>query len=155
MRRNELEIKDREAILDIINQAEICRIALYDDEYPYIVPLNFGFEEKTGLILYFHCARKGKKLDLIRQNNKVCFEIESHTKLESGNKPCNWSMRYKSVIGFGTIDIIRDESEKIRGLNILMRHYAEKEVFQYNKALLRKTLILKLIVSHLSAKSHG
>ena len=73
MRRNEREITDPKIIEEIIHQATICRIALYDADYPYIVPLNYGYESGA---LYFHSAKEGKKIDLIRKNSRVCFEIE-------------------------------------------------------------------------------
>ena len=72
MRRNEREIKDREEMEAIIQRAQVCRIGLSEKDVPYIVPMDFGYK---GNCLYFHCASEGKKLDMIRQNSKVCFEI--------------------------------------------------------------------------------
>ncbi len=73
MRRKERCIKDQEIIEQILRQSVICRVAMHDEEYPYMVPMNYGYRDHT---LYFHCALEGKKLELIRKNNHVCFEIE-------------------------------------------------------------------------------
>ena len=77
MRRKDREITDFDEMMEIVKKCDTCRLALNDGEYPYIVPLNFGHEVKDGkLTLYFHCANEGKKLDLIRKNNKVTFEMD-------------------------------------------------------------------------------
>ena len=73
MRRNDKKIEDESIIIEILTKSLVCRVGLFDDEYPYVVPMNFGY---NGNSLYFHSATKGKKLDLIRRNNKVSFEIE-------------------------------------------------------------------------------
>ena len=155
MRRTEDEITSREEILDILKKATICRLALHDEEYPYIVPLNFGIEEKEDLYLYFHCARKGKKLDLIRRNNKACFEVEADTEMVPGNKPCSWSMKFRSVIGEGSLEIIEDEPGIRHGLDVLMEHYTGKGEYPYDESVLKKTFVLRLKVHRLTAKSHG
>jgi len=155
MRRTEDEITDREEILNILKKATICRIALQGEEYPYIVPLNFGIEEKEELYLYFHCAREGRKLDLIRRNNKACFEVEDGTELVPSDKPCGWTMKFKSVIGNGTLEIIDDEAGIRHGLDVLMQHYTGGGEFSYDKKVLKKTLILRLTVHQFSAKRHG
>ncbi|MBA7530072.1 hypothetical protein ES705_22275 [subsurface metagenome] len=100
MRRSDYQITDKQELLDILKQAEICRLALADRDEPYIVPINFGIEFTDPLNLYFHCAREGRKLDIIERNHKVCFEVEVDAKLHPGSKACGWSMRYRSVIGF-------------------------------------------------------
>ena len=155
MRRTEDEVTHKEEILDILKKAEVCRLAFHDEEYPYIVPLNFGIEEKEDLYLYFHCAREGKKLDLIRRNNKVCLEVEADTEMVPGDKPCGWSMKFRSVIGEGSIEIIEDETGIRHGLDVLMEHYAGKGKYQYDERILKKTFVLRLKVYRLWAKSHG
>jgi nitroimidazol reductase NimA-like FMN-containing flavoprotein (pyridoxamine 5'-phosphate oxidase superfamily) len=155
MRRKEDEITQHEEIINILEKATICRLALHGDEFPYIIPLNFGYQDEEGLNLYFHCARKGKKLQLIRQNNKACFEAEADTVLVAGNKPCGWSMKFRSVIGYGSIKIIEDELGIRQGLNVLMRHYTGDGKFEYDESVLKETYILQLKVHKISAKSHG
>ena len=154
MRRRDREITNRQEILNILSRADICRIALHDDEYPYIVPMNFGFEDNGTLILYFHCAVEGRKLDLIRNNNNVGFEVETDTKKVTGSKACNSSIYYKSVIGCGSVEIMNSQEDKVHGLDVLMKHYTGKEGFRYEEELLNKMVVLRLTVTKISAKSH-
>jgi hypothetical protein len=83
MRRKDKEISDIALIEDIITKARVCRLALYDNARPYIVPLCFGYKDN---ILYFHSAPEGKKLSLLRNNNRVCFEFDTDHELVTGEK---------------------------------------------------------------------
>ena len=74
MRRKDKEITDIKEIEEIIKKADCCRIALVDNDEPYIVPVNFGYERNT---LYFHGALEGRKAEIIRKNNNICFELNS------------------------------------------------------------------------------
>ena len=72
MRKADREITDNKELIEVIRKCDVCRVAFHDEPYPYIVPLSFGFSyEKEQLILYFHCANEGKKLELLKQNNHV------------------------------------------------------------------------------------
>jgi nitroimidazol reductase NimA-like FMN-containing flavoprotein (pyridoxamine 5'-phosphate oxidase superfamily) len=155
MRRKEYEITNTEEIKSIIREAEVCRIALHDEPYPYIVPLNFGMEEGSPLTFYFHSAKEGKKIALIRKNPDVCFEIEGDKKVVSGKKACDWSMQYKSIIGFGTIQIVEDDAEREHGLNILMNHYSKDRAHDLDEGTLSRTCVLKLMVEEICGKQHG
>jgi hypothetical protein len=105
----------------IIEKAFVLRIALFDVPFPYLVPVSFGYCEGT---FYFHSAPNGKKLDLIRQNNRVCFEAEADFGLIEGETPCRWSARYASVIGCGRAYFVADRETKKKGLEIIFRHYS-------------------------------
>jgi uncharacterized protein len=154
MRRTDREIKERNEILLILKQAQVCRIALSDNDSPYIVPLNYGIDEGKQLLLFFHCALQGRKLEIISRNNRVCFEVEIDTKVITGYKACDWSMQYRSVIGFGHMEMIHAVEEKIHGLNRIMEHYAGAGTFEYNEKLLDRMVVLKLTVDELSGKEH-
>ena len=151
MRRNDKEVNDPKIINEILTQSLICRIALFDEEYPYIVPMNYGYKEN---ILYFHCAIKGKKIDLINKNNKVGFEIENFHKLIKKEKSCDWTTKYRSIMGTGTIKIITDLEEKRKGLDILMKQHGREENTYQDQAI-KKVIILKLHINNLSAKQSG
>jgi uncharacterized protein len=154
MRRKDREIIDRESMLQVLKKATICRIAMSDNGIPYIVPLNFGFEAGSNLVLYFHCAPQGRKLEILRTQNNVCFEAEADTKVISGQKACDWSMQYRSVIGYGVIEEVKNEDEKVHGMNILMRHYAGDADFEYDPNLLKRTTVLKLTINTMTGKEH-
>ena len=151
MRRSEKEIKDDNVISEILKKSKICRVALFDDEYPYIVPLNYGYRDNC---LYFHCATQGKKLDLISKNNKVGFEIELNHEIIKHDISCSWTTKYRSIIGNGTIEIIKDFNDKKAGLDILMEHHGRTDN-EYSEKAVENIVVLKLKIEHLSAKQSG
>lgn len=151
MRRKEREISNQTIIEEILKQSTICRIALNDGEFPYIVPLNYGYTNHT---LYFHCATQGKKLDLIQKNNKVAFEIESGCEIIPHEESCKWTTKYRSIIGLGEIVILSDFEEKKKGLDVIMNHNG-KEKNSYNEKAVNNILVLKLSIQQISAKQAG
>ena len=122
MRKKEREITDPAEIEKIIKQTRVCRVGLVDGDEPYVVPVCFGYENNA---FYFHCAPEGRKLELIKRNNKVCVEIDADVEITTAEKPCGWSTRYRSVIGVGRAYILEDEAEKTHGLTVLMRQFGE------------------------------
>lgn len=149
MMRKEREIKEITQIEEIIRQAAVCHLALSDDGVPYIVPLCFGYENRR---LYFHCARKGRKTDIIAKNNRVCVEFDIDSEIKTGETACKWSMRYRSVIGFGKAYLIDDEADKRRALDIIMAQYSGKPPFEYSESALKKTLIIRVDIEEMSGK---
>jgi len=152
MRRKEREITQRDEIDAIINGALVCRLALADEGRPYIVPLCFGYGENT---LYFHTAGEGRKLDILRKNNRVCFEMELDCRIKPGPEACRWGMAYKSVIGFGRAFVVDDEAEKRRALDKILQHYAGGSVPRepnYPQASLAAVTILRVDIEAISGK---
>jgi nitroimidazol reductase NimA-like FMN-containing flavoprotein (pyridoxamine 5'-phosphate oxidase superfamily) len=153
MRQKEKEITNTREIETIIQKAEVCRLGLAVDNTPYIVPLFFGYENNC---LYIHCAKEGRKLDMIRQNNNVCFEMEVDTKITNRDKPaCQWSSAYRSVIGYGSAFILENFEEKKQALDVIMRHYANRASFEYKKKAVEEVAIIKIIVDHMRGKKSG
>ncbi|NLD93676.1 MAG: pyridoxamine 5'-phosphate oxidase family protein [Fibrobacter sp.] len=153
MRRHDRLIKDRETLQSILDNADVCRIAMHDTPFPYIVPLNYGYVWNDQLVLYFHSAPEGRKLTRIRHDNHVCFEIDTGHELVQSEHACDWGMRYKSIIGYGIIEIIDDHDEKIKGLNALMRHYKFKaEQIIYDEHVFKHTAVLKMSVVEFTGK---
>jgi nitroimidazol reductase NimA-like FMN-containing flavoprotein (pyridoxamine 5'-phosphate oxidase superfamily) len=123
MRRKDREIENIHDKIQIIEECVVCRLGLSLHDQPYVVPLNYGYTfQNDNLILYFHSANEGKKVDILRNNNRVCFEIDCGHTLIEGDKACAYGYAYKSIIGFGRAEIITNKDEKIEGLNQLMRH---------------------------------
>ena len=151
MLRKEKEITDPAEIEAIINRAVICRIALSDNNNPYIIPVCFGYKDRT---LYFHCANSGKKLDIIRQNQAVCFEVETDLEILKDQAPCNWGMRFRSVIGFGKAEIVDSRREKESALSIIMRHYSS-EAFTFPEEMVAGTTVVRIATDTLTGKRSG
>lgn len=153
MRKAEREIKDKQAIKEIIQKADACRIALVDENnMPYIVAMNFGYKEGNLDCLYFHCANEGKKIDIIKLNNAACFQMDVDHKLIIANKACGYTMKYKSVVGFGKIHIVETNEEKIEGLNCVMSQYSDRTDFTYEDKMLACTTILRLDIESITGK---
>lgn len=152
MRKANREVKDRVELIDILNKCDVCRVSFFDEDYPYIVPMNFGVLFEESLTLYFHCAVEGKKLDLIKKNNKVCFEMDCSHQLKTGENACDYSMNFESIIGFGEIRVLTDKEERIKGLNQIMKHYGRNENFNYHEEVFSRTVILELKAESFTGK---
>jgi len=166
MRRSDREITDKSEIIKIIDKCEVCRIGLSRDNIPYIVPMNFGYSYITDdvgsndrLILYFHCAKEGKKLDIIKSNPAACFEMEIASSIIPGEKACKYSLDFESVIGMGNIVIVGDGEveEKRKGLSVIMKKYAPEKTFEFSEAyftneMIDSVAILKLTVDEFTGK---
>jgi len=152
MRRKEKELTDQYEIDQIFIEAHVCRLGMLDGVKPYIVPLNFGYKDNT---IYFHSALVGRKIDILTKNPEVCFEIDIPGKAISSEKACNWSMAFISIIGEGRVIFIKNESEKIEALNIIMSHYSDKDEWNFNKKMVGKTLVFKVKIENISAKRSG
>lgn len=153
MRRKDREITAMDAILNIIRKCDVCRLALFDEEYPYIIPLNFGFSyEKDQLKLYFHGAKQGTKLDLIARNPKASFEMDCSHELVTGPEACDYTMNYESVCGNGTITVL-DHSRAEYALLLLMKQYTEDTNLKFKEAAIDAVTVLELSVEHITGKS--
>jgi len=151
MRRKNKEIRDIATIEDIIRKASVCRLGLCDNGRPYVVPLCFGYKDNT---LYFHSGREGKKIDILRTNNNVCFELDIDHELVKSKDACNWGMRYQSVIGFGKALLIEDVESKCQALDIIMRNYSDGS-FEYPAEAIKNTVIIKIEVESMTGKNSG
>jgi len=152
LRREDREVKEIIDLKDIVSRADVCRIAFAVNNTPYIVTLNFGYTWDNNLILYFHCSKEGKKLDLMRQNSRVCFEMDVNHELQIGATPCECTMKYKSIIGYGLLEIVGDPKEKREGLNLIMDKYGYSGKKEYDEKLFNMTEILRLKVTEISGK---
>ncbi|PKM94052.1 MAG: pyridoxamine 5'-phosphate oxidase family protein [Firmicutes bacterium HGW-Firmicutes-1] len=152
MRRKEKEITDINEIEQILKRAQVCRLALSFKDNPYIIPMNFGYRDNH---LYFHCAREGKKLEIIEENPKVCFEVEVDKELMKGEKGCNCSMKYQSVIGFGIASIIDEQLEKVAALDIIMEQYFENKNFNFSPSSVDAVKIIKVEINEMRGKKSG
>ena len=154
MRRKNREIIDIDEKISIIKKCKVCRIGLSENNMPYIIPLNYGYSfENNVLTLFFHSALEGKKLDIIKNNNNGCFEIDCDTKLVEAEKACNYGYTFRSIIGFGKIIILENLDEKVDGLNKIMQHQTEKEtMYNFTDDELKNVCIYKMIVETFTGK---
>lgn len=152
MRRKDQEIRDKAIIESIMRKEMVCRIALSDNNMPYIVPMNFGYKNNS---LYLHSAKEGKKIEIIKNNNNVCFEIDTDHELIKSEKACSWGMKYRSVIGFGKAHLIDNSEEKRRALDIIMEHYSSKSSYDYLEKEIDNVAIIKIEIESIIGKELG
>ncbi|MDP4127761.1 MAG: pyridoxamine 5'-phosphate oxidase family protein [Bacillota bacterium] len=151
MQRKDKEITDQKAIEEIIKKAKVCRIAVSYESMSYIVPMNFGYADQT---LYFHSSKEGLKLSILRENPQACFEMEIDIEIVPSEQPCNWTMRYQSVIGFGEVEFIENLDAKRDAMQIIMQHYTD-EMISIEDAALSKVTLFKLKINKMMGKKSG
>lgn len=155
MRRKDREITDRQKIDAIISACRCCRLAFCDQGKAYIVPLNFGYAEQAGnRVFYFHSAREGRKIDLIRQTGWAGFEMDTNYKLNESETACGYSARFQSVIGGGRVSIVETAEEKRAGLQAIMRHQTGRDRWEFEDKMMEAVCVFKLEVEELACKEH-
>lgn len=152
----EKEITDINEIESVLQSARVCRIALLDGDYPYIIPMCFGYDLTGGkLEIYFRCDEKGKKMDLIRANNKAAFEVDKLHDIIKTDGVCGFAANYHSITGTGTIENITG-IEKITGLNFLMKKYfGGTPESKYPEQLLNSFAVLKFTAGEFCCREHN
>jgi len=130
MRRKDREVTDIKAIEEILLQCKTCHVAMVDDGLPYVVPMSYGYKFVCDgvLELYLHSASEGRKLDILRRNNNVCFEVSCEGEPVNAETPCNSGYYFSSIIGFGEAVFIKDTDEKCEALSIMFKHQADRDV---------------------------
>ena len=150
--KRERQVTDPEQILHILDTAKVLNLGLSQNDEPDVVPMNYGYTMEEGkLTLYLHSAVKGKKLDMIRANPNVFFEIESGVQAFEGVLPCQYGMVYSSVMGNGTARIIEDVEEKIEAMKFLMKTQTKKD-FEFNERLVSIVNVIRIDVAEYTAK---
>ena len=142
---------NKETIEAIIRKATVCRLGMLDGDTPYIVPLCFGYRDDT---LYFHGSMKSRKAELVNKHPKVCFEIDILAEPISALDPCDWDMRYQSVVGFGEACVVETSEEKQRALEIITAQYA-KGPHAFTETKLKATMVIKVVIQTMTGRQSG
>ena len=153
MRRKDREITDKNRITEFIAKEQILRVAFYDEGDIYIVPVNYGYSVDEQYTFYFHGAKAGRKYELAKNNPNVGFEIDGNYSLLEGEEACDFSATFQSVIGTGKLSLVEDYSEKIKGLNAIMKQTTSKNEWHYSNEMLEAVAVFRLDVVKLSCKA--
>jgi len=135
----------------LISRASVCRIGMCLDDVPYVVPMNFGYRDSC---VYLHSSKSGRKLDIIRANDNVCFEVDIDAELVDSGSPCACGMRYKSVIAFGKASLVENRAGKIEALDAITEHYLGGASGEYDEAVLEAVVIIKVELESATVKSN-
>ena len=152
MTKRERQITDPEQIRQILDKSKYLHLGLSVHDEPYVVPMNYGYILEDGkLVLYLHSAVKGKKLDMIRENPKVFFEMECDTAPFEGRVACQYGYVYSSIMGRGTARIVEDVEEKKQAMAILMKTQTGKD-FSFEDRLVSIVAVIRVDVAEYTAK---
>jgi nitroimidazol reductase NimA-like FMN-containing flavoprotein (pyridoxamine 5'-phosphate oxidase superfamily) len=113
--------------------------------------LNFGYD---GECLYFHSAREGRKMEVLRTNPNVCFEVDVDHELVPTDSACDWTARFRSVIGFGKARPVEDLEEKRRALDLLLGHYSDGD-YEYTREALANVAVIRIAIEEITGKQSG
>lgn len=156
MRMKDKEITDEREIREILENCHICRLGFSEENIPYTIPINYGYTYENGIIsTFFHCSWEGRKIDIIKKNPVVCFEIDYviHVEPEEHN---GIAVIWESLIGTGHIETINDVREKYLMLGNMMRKFRKYNKHYKPTPLTRERVdgvqMLKLVLDEFKAK---
>lgn len=152
MRRKDKEVAEPEIAQYILEQAAAIRIAMCDENMPYIVAMNFGWEPGR---IYLHSAREGRKISILGRNNRVAFQTDLNAEIISGESPCNWGSKYLSLVGSGKACFVATPEEKRHALDLIMSKYSGAGVFAYPSSTLDKTCVIRIDIAEMTEKKSG
>ncbi len=152
MRRKDKEITDKTLMEDILNRSELVRLAMVDGGEPYVVTLNYVYKDNA---LYIHSAPEGRKIDILRRNNRVAFTVDTDVSLYLGKEACDCTTHYKSVFGTGEAFFVEGLEEKAHALDWLMVKHGGQGNNAYPESLLGRTAILRIAIESLTGKKSG
>ncbi len=152
MTRRERQITDINEIIKILDKSKVVHLGLVDGDEPYVVPMNYGYVLEDGkLTIYLHGANRGRKLDLIRANPKVFFEMDCDIVPFEGNIACEYGITYASVMGRGIAEIVEDTEEKKFALSTLMKTQTGKD-FEFEDKMTKIVTVIKINAIEYTAK---
>ena len=155
--RKDREITDKKLIEEFLSSQKIIRLGFYDkvNDEVYVVPVNYGYIIENGnYIFYCHGGKGGRKYNLSKEGANIGFEIDGQYKLIEGEKACDYSAKYQSVIGNGKIKILEDIEEKKKGLDAIMKNTTGKIGLEYNQRMLENCCVYMLSVTKLTCKGN-
>jgi len=150
MRRADKQITNIMELEAILRSAQICHLSMVDEGKPYVVPLNFGYEDNA---LYFHSAPEGRKINILRKNPEVCFSVVARHEIVVSERACSWTAEFSSVTGTGKAAILTDRAGKEKGLTVLMSQYSD-EKYDFSDEDLDGVVIIRVEINEMTGKSN-
>ena len=156
MRRQNRQVTDLAEIKVILEEIKVARLGMFDGKQVYVVPLNHGFkmEEDGKIIFYLHCAKVGRKVEILKKNPEVCIELDGRHELMSADAPCNHSYYYASLIGNGAVEFVDDFAEKAHALELVMKHQTGKADWTFDEKWVNAVCVMKLVLTDYTVKQN-
>lgn len=151
IRRKERAMTDPKEIRAVLREAKYVTIAMCADGEPYLATLSYGFDEERGCI-YFHCARKGKKVEILRANNIVWGQAL----VDGGYQQGRCAHFYRTTQFRGRVTFIKDLSEKEHALELMIRKLDNDPTRVIKEQMtpdsVKKVLIGRIDIEYMSGK---
>lgn len=144
-------IGDQQKIEEILSKAKFLRLALSDADIPHIIPMAFGYKDNS---IYLHSSQKGEKIDILKKNPKVCFEVDIDADIIVTDDICKYDVCYRSVIGYGQAKFLEDYDEKVEGLIVLSEHYGKKGPFEFEDWKVNRLCVIKIEIERMTGKEN-
>lgn len=120
------------------------------DGYPYVLPVHFAYNKDC---IYIHGLNCGQKLQNIKADSKICFEVAQMDGLIMDEKACDVNTKYQSVVILGSAQLVEDTAEKIEALNQVVKKYTPALAGQeYPEPMLIMTGIIKITIDKMTGK---
>ena len=137
--------------IEILKNSDVSFLSTIsvDDGYPYAIPMNHVYLDGN---IYYHCSKKGHKLDNIKENSKVCVSAVSEYEFV----PDKFTVGYKSVVVFGKASVVEDEDEKRIVLIEVIKTYSTDYIEagnEYVEKLFKITDVIKVVPEKISGKA--
>jgi uncharacterized protein len=151
---NHKSINSKSEIDVLLKKCTYCNVAMIDeDNSPYIVPMNFGYDES---FIYLHSAKSGKKIEILKNRSKVCISLSTDHELRWQNESiaCSYSMKYRSVLVLGNAEFVENIEEKRHALSIIMKQYSDKK-FVFNDPAVENVAVIKVKIERMEGRTYG
>ena len=147
------KIENREEIEQIIKSCKTCFVAMSENDFPYVLPMNFALD---GDSIILHSAQSGRMWETLKKNPKVCINWTLGEELawQDASVACSYRVKSKSVLVEGVAEFIDDYDEKYNCLQKIMAQYSYRD-FKFNKPAVVNVGILKVNIEKISAKEFG
>ncbi len=151
MRRKDREITDRAEMDAIILSSKVMHLALADNNVPFIVPVYYDYD---GTALYFHSAQKGSKMEILKRNNLVCFEISIDAGIIPSDKACDFEAKHRTVIGLGRASFVEGTEAKRQILHRIVARFTDKK-FDLPDGNVNAAGVVRIEIESIKGKKHG
>ena len=158
MRLKKREITDKKELLSIVEKCHVLHIGSQDEEGMFIVPVNYGYqwqERENGdgaLTFYIHSAKEGRKARAFERQSQVALELDWSGGVIEGPYTCSYSFAYESIMGTGNIRLLTEKEEKIKGLELIMKHMAPESQMEFWDEMVEAVAVYRIDVAEWKGK---
>jgi len=143
-------MKTRAEMEKVLEEADFGFLGMSQEGKPYVIPMSFAYRKDK---IFLHAALKGLKLDHIRNNPHVCFTVAEQQEIVPDSDPCNFSVRYRSVVVRGRAKVMEGIEEKTAALNVIAAKYARgKKIGSFDPRKVVATAVIVIKADEITGK---